>query len=121
MLISDNRKIAQNYLRSWFLLDVTTVYDKEGHELFGQWVVLLNPDEGSTVQGFLRVSVAVLRTSSGDEYVLHKPEDLDEQEARKGAAVYSRQDPKERRRHELHVARLERARRAEWELSLIHI
>ena len=43
-------------------------------------MVLLNPDEGSTVQGFLRVSVAVLRTSSGDEYVLHKPEDLDEQD-----------------------------------------
>ena len=78
--VEDASGFIKNRMIGKFLLDVTTVYDKEGHELFGQWVVLLNPDEGSTVQGFLRVSVAVLRTSSGDEYVLHKPEDLDEQD-----------------------------------------
>ena len=80
MTVEDASGFIKNRMIGKFLLDVTTVYDKEGHELFGQWVVLLNPDEGSTVQGFLRVSVAVLRTSSGDEYVLHKPEDLDEQD-----------------------------------------
>ena len=78
--VEDASGFIKNRMIGKFLLDVTTVYDKEGHELFGQWVVLLNPDEGSTVQGFLRVSVAVLRTPSGDEYVLHKPEDLDEQD-----------------------------------------
>ena len=57
--VEDATGFVKNRMIGKFLLDVTTVYDKEGHELFGQWVVLLNPDEGSTVQGFLRVSVAV--------------------------------------------------------------
>ena len=45
--------------------------------------------------------------SAGDE------EDLDEQEARKGAALYSRQPEPQRRKHEAHVEREGRRRAAE--------
>jgi hypothetical protein len=101
-------------------------WQSDGHALIGAHVArYFGPADyakGGKAAGKRKVYLATITRwfPSDEEPLFHAvhddgdEEDLDEQEARKGAAVYSRQDPKARRKHELHVARLERARRAEW-------
>ena len=59
--LEDDQGFFQNSLIGEVLIDLTDVHDGPGHELFGKWLPLLNPAHGSEVQGFLRVSVSVLR------------------------------------------------------------
>lgn len=56
--------------------DLVTVYEYPAHEVFGLWVALTDEEKGQTVQGFLRLSITVLR--EGDTPKIHGPNDLDD-------------------------------------------
>lgn len=56
--------------------DLVTVYEYPSHEVFGLWVALTDEEKGQTVQGFLRLSITVLR--EGDVPKIHGPNDLDD-------------------------------------------
>lgn len=55
--------------------DLLTVYEYPGHEIFGHWVALTDDSKGNQVQGFLRLSMTVLK--EGDTPKIHGPNDLD--------------------------------------------
>ena len=55
--------------------DLVTVYDHPAHEIFGKWCALMDAQKGSAMQGFLRLSVTILR--EGDIPKIHTPKDLD--------------------------------------------
>ena len=56
--------------------DLTTVYDRGYHEIFGEWVALMSQAKGAAVQGFVRLSLTVLR--EGDTPKLHQAHELDD-------------------------------------------
>ncbi|MES1910298.1 MAG: hypothetical protein MHM6MM_002918, partial [Cercozoa sp. M6MM] len=63
-----------------FEFDVSSVYFKEGHEIYRQWVALSDTrGKREGVQGYLRVSVTVL--GPDDEQVTHDEEVFDEDES----------------------------------------
>tara|TARA_B110001452_G_scaffold264206_1_gene266845 strand:- start:238 stop:4518 length:4281 start_codon:yes stop_codon:yes gene_type:complete len=76
--IEDDRGFFSNQLIGEATLDLTAVHDSPGHEIFGRWVPLLAPDRGVALQGFLRVTVVVLRT--GEQPKPHGKDDLLEEE-----------------------------------------
>ena len=55
--------------------DLQTVYEYPHHEVFGHWVALTDDSRGGAVQGFLRLSMSVLK--EGDTPKIHGPNDLD--------------------------------------------
>ena len=57
--------------------DLQTVYEYPNHEVFGHWVALTDDSRGGSVQGFLRLSMSVLK--EGDTPKIHGPTDLDDQ------------------------------------------
>ena len=75
--LEDDQGFFQNSLIGEVLIDLTDVHDGPGHELFGKWLPLLNPAHGSEVQGFLRVSVSVLRDA--EQPKPHEAADLTEE------------------------------------------
>ena len=58
--------------------DLPTVYDYPSHEIYGQWAALMLEGQGGQVQGYLRISIAVLREQ--DTPKIHGPNDLEENE-----------------------------------------
>ena len=75
--IQDDQGFFSNSLIGETVLDLTAVHDSPGHELFGKWLPLLNPTQGSVLQGFVRLSVSVLR--DGEQPKPHTEEDLAEE------------------------------------------
>ena len=75
--IEDDQGFFCNSLIGEAMLDLTDVHDSPGHEVFGKWLPLLNPAQGSVLQGFLRVCVSVLR--DGEQPKPHADEDLAEE------------------------------------------
>lgn len=66
--------------------DVMSVYYRENHELWRQWVAIVDPynpkDKG--IQGYLKVSVVVLGPS--DKLVMHTPQEEAEKDAADASA-----------------------------------
>lgn len=54
--------------------DLLSVYDYEGHEVYGTWIALLRDGGNTEVRGYLRVSVVVLK--EGDAPKSHALTDL---------------------------------------------
>ena len=55
--------------------DLLTVYGHADHEIYGQWVALTDAESGASAQGFLRLSITILR--EGDTPRIHGPRDLE--------------------------------------------
>lgn len=65
--------------------DLTTVYDRGYHEIFGEWVALMSQAKGAAVQGFVRLSLTVLR--EGDTPKLHQAHELDDVDPPEGQLI----------------------------------
>jgi len=59
-----------------FDIDLGGIYNYNGHELFGKWVVLMDYNNLDKGRGFLKVSVSVL--AEGDIPKVHKEDELSE-------------------------------------------
>lgn len=75
MSVFDARSIRRNELIGSFQFDVSQVYLKEHHEVYKQWVGLVDEknEEDAGCQGYLQLSVVVL--GPGDRQYLHKEEE----------------------------------------------
>ena len=74
----DANLLLKNQLIGAFQFDLTYVYLKEHHEVYHQWVGLMNEEAGHDeddvgVQGYLQLSVVVL--GPGDKQKVHTPEE----------------------------------------------
>jgi len=74
--VEDSGFLGMTELVGSAFFDLASVYDHRDHEIYGKWVALMNGDRGSAVQGFLRLSMAVLR--EGDIPKIHSSSELDE-------------------------------------------
>ena len=61
------------------VFDIPKVYEADYHEIFGKWCGLLSDDTGVQLQGFVRLSVVVLK--QGDEPKVHIPTELESEDA----------------------------------------
>ena len=58
--------------------ELSAVHEFPDHEIYGQWIGLINESKGVGVQGFLRLSVMVLK--EGEQPKIHGMNDLDADE-----------------------------------------
>ena len=56
--------------------DLLQVHAASAHEIYNQWVVLLHPDKGGDIQGFLRVAIIALK--KGETPKTHTKDELED-------------------------------------------
>ena len=65
--------------------DLAQVYKSSSHEFYNKWCVLLHPDKGGEIQGFLRVCVIALK--KGDTPKTHTKTELEDDGSSGGTSV----------------------------------
>lgn len=55
--------------------ELQSVWKCKDHEIFGKWVVLIDEEQGVTAQGFLKLSILVLK--GVEQSRIHESGDLD--------------------------------------------
>ncbi|KAL1498830.1 hypothetical protein AB1Y20_014132 [Prymnesium parvum] len=76
--VEDDRLFFANNLVGNTQFELKTIHDHPDHEIYGQWIALINESKGVGVQGFLRLSVVVLK--EGEQPKIHGRDDLDADE-----------------------------------------
>eukprot|EP01129_Flabellula_baltica_P015819 TRINITY_DN818_c0_g1_i2.p1 TRINITY_DN818_c0_g1~~TRINITY_DN818_c0_g1_i2.p1 ORF type:complete len:1117 (-),score=284.37 TRINITY_DN818_c0_g1_i2:362-3712(-) len=72
--VYDANTLFRDEIIGSFELDLAWIHEQEGHEVYGQWVALMDPKgEHQGVQGYLKISCIVL--GEGDEPADHEPDD----------------------------------------------
>lgn len=80
--VSNSSGIRASTVIGTFKCEVGMVYDRVEHAILNRWLVLANPDEPTpTVQGYLKVSVAVLGPGDVCPDLAARQSDLDDVEA----------------------------------------
>ena len=74
--VEDDQGLFQPRLIGETSFDLYQVHASMGHEIFNKWVILLHPDKGGEIQGFLRVCLTVLK--SGELAKTHTRDELDD-------------------------------------------
>lgn len=79
--VFDANTVTKDRLIGLYEFDFSDMYYRDGHELWRQWVALVDPldkkDKG--IQGYLKLSVAVLGPS--DTLVMHSSKEAEEKDA----------------------------------------
>ena len=65
--------------------DLAQVYAASSHEFYNKWCVLLHPDKGGEIQGFLRVCIIALK--KGDAPKTHTKTELEDDGSSAGSSV----------------------------------
>jgi hypothetical protein len=75
--VFDANTFFRNELIGLYEFDVTSVYGRKDHEVYRKWLGLTDSDNHTGLQGFLQVSVTVLKP--GDDAPLHEDEFEDDE------------------------------------------
>jgi|TARA_B110001469_G_C9620253_1_gene309068 hypothetical protein len=65
--------------------DLAQVYAASAHEMYNKWCVLLHPEKGGEIQGFLRVCIIALK--KGDQPKTHTKTELEDDGSSSGTSV----------------------------------
>ncbi|ETO35618.1 C2 domain containing protein, partial [Reticulomyxa filosa] len=75
VMVYDANMLRRNVLIGSFEFDLVSIYYKKNHELFCQWVTLIDvTGQHEGVQGFLKVTIVVL--GPGDEQYIHSEDEM---------------------------------------------